>query len=131
MASDHDLLEDMTVLVIDDDHKSLRATQLVLQRLGASVIIASDGANGLTRATDTRPDIICAALRLPLLDGWRLLEVLREDTDLKTVPVVAFTSRADPVERNKAREAGFADYIEKPFTPAQITRVIKAIVAAS
>ncbi|MCI0710531.1 MAG: response regulator [Chloroflexi bacterium] len=130
MTSQHELLKGMTVLVIDNDQKSLRAAQLVLQRLGASVIASRDGANGLTKALDARPDIIFTELDLPLIDGWRLREELQLDVDLRLVPMIAFTTNANTFERNKVREVGFVDYIEKPFTPSQITRAINGIVAA-
>lgn len=129
MASQHELLRGKTVLVIDNDQKNLRSAQLILQRLDVHVITTTDGAAGLTRAREVAPDIIFTQLDAPLIDGWRLLEEVQADDDLTSVPVIAFTSNANTLERNKVKDVGFAGYIEKPFTPSQLTRVLNDIFA--
>lgn len=96
-----------------------------LQASGYGVLGAGDGAEGVEMARRERPDLILMDLHLPRMSGWEALQALQTDPDTSAIPVIAVT--AGDLDPARARAAGFADFIPKPF---QATRLISAIKTA-
>jgi DNA-binding response OmpR family regulator len=100
------------VLVIEDEPDLRRLLRIVLERGGYEMLEAADGRAGLRVMHDERPDLIILDIGLPVLDGWQVLERVRDVSD---VPVLLLTARALEAEKVRALHAGADDYVTKPF----------------
>jgi hypothetical protein len=94
---------------------------IVAQREGFRLEIATDGEAGLQAARRLRPDLVLLDMNLPLLDGTQLLQQLRADPVLASIPCVAISANAMATDIQHALDAGFTDYITKPF---EVSRVL-------
>ncbi|MBM7786740.1 response regulator [Tenggerimyces flavus] len=111
------------ILVIEDNAMNLKLVRDVLQYAGYEVVSARTGEEGLAAAERYEPDLVLMDLQLPGIDGTEALRRLREN-DERRVPVVAVTAFAMQADRDRAFEAGFDGYLEKPISiralPAQV-----------
>jgi DNA-binding response OmpR family regulator len=114
-----------TVLVIDDSETVRAAVTDRLQRGGYNVACAEDGREGLRRLYDIDPDVVLLDVVMPELDGWRTLELIR---DVSNVPVIMLTSRDSELERVRGLRGGADDYVGKPFSPAELSARIEAVL---
>lgn len=122
-----------TVLLVEDDPDLLRFAQVTLRLGGYRAVTATDGAAGLALARKTRPHLVLLDLRLPGLDGWQVLQGLREAPGLDAVPVVMLTASAGADDRDRALAAGVVDYLVKPVSAdsllATVARALESRVA--
>jgi DNA-binding response OmpR family regulator len=119
-----------TVLLVEDDPDLLRFAQVTLRLGGYRPVTASDGAAGLALARKVRPRLVVLDLRLPDLDGWQVLQALRETPGLATTPVLMLTASAGVEERDRALAAGVVDYLVKPVSAdALLDAVARALPA--
>jgi signal transduction histidine kinase/DNA-binding response OmpR family regulator len=100
-----------TVLVIDDDPVIQDLLSAFLGKEGYQVKIAKNGADGLDRAKEIRPDVITLDVDMPEMDGWSVLSMLKADHELAHIPVIMLTMIDD---RSKGYALGAAEYIMKP-----------------
>src|SRR3954447_3289161 len=98
------------VLVVDDDELIRAVLRRVLETSGATVREAETGEDGLRALYDGRPDVVVLDIGLPGLDGWQVLERIRQLTD---VPVVMLSAHDDELEKVRALHAGADDYVTK------------------
>src|SRR3954449_3938967 len=105
-------LDGAQVLVIDDDETIRAVVSRIVETAGATVTEAETGEDGLRALYDGRPDVVVLYIGLPGLDGWQVLERIRQLTDL---PVVMLSAHDDELEKVRALQAGADDYVTKPF----------------
>ena len=105
-------MSDPRVLVIDDDDDIRGLVRALLERSGATVRDAPNGKEGLREFHSWRPDLVILDVSMPELDGWNVLERIR---DMSDVPVMMLTARGDELERVRGLQAGADDYVVKPF----------------
>jgi DNA-binding response OmpR family regulator len=112
------------VLVIDDDPDMGELVGLVLKHAGYEVDLAYDGRQGLQRFAETPPDVVVLDVMMPGMDGWAVLQHLRE---VSRVPVVVITATGTQANERMSQHLGAADFITKPFRPRDLTsRVARA-----
>ncbi|MCB1997461.1 MAG: PAS-domain containing protein, partial [Rhodoferax sp.] len=104
------------VLYVEDN----AVNQLVMEgmlahRPGLDLVLADSAAAGLAQARSARPDLILMDIQLPGASGFDALADLRADPELRDIPVLAVSASAMPGDLQRAREAGFADYLTKPL----------------
>jgi len=104
-----------TVLIVDDEQDNLGVAEKILAFYGARVHTAKNGLEGMKVLETVTPTLILLDLSMPQMDGWQMLKALREDSRNTNVPVIALTAHAMPGDRERVLEAGFDDYITKPF----------------
>jgi CheY-like chemotaxis protein len=109
-----------TVLVVEDEETSRRILSLALQHQGRELIFARDGEEAVRMAGEALPDLIVMDMMLPKLDGFEATRRIRADPRLAAIPVIALTARTGDFDEHKAREAGCADYITKPYRIEQL-----------
>jgi DNA-binding response OmpR family regulator len=104
------------------------AVSMVLRRAGFDVVCASDGKNGLRLFHDERPDVVLLDLGLPALDGWEVLERIR---DLSDVPVMLVTAHGMETDKVRGLSLGADDYLTKPFGNAELVARVQALLRRS
>ena len=118
-----------SVLVIDDEPMVTRSCRRILTDAGYGVGIADTGQDGLSQAVGGDFDLVMADLRLPDLDGMELVRTLhRQRPEIAIIVITGYGSVASAVE---AVKLGVSDYIQKPFTPQQITDAIDQALSGS
>ena len=117
------------VLIIEDNEQNLYLTTFLLEQSGFKITAARSGPEGIALATLIQPDLILLDIQLPQMDGYAVAQALRQNPDLKDVPVVAVTSYAMVGDRERTLAAGCNGYIEKPINPdtfrSEIDRYLK------
>lgn len=105
----------MQVLLVDDDESTREAMKFFLENAGYHVEFASDGPTAVTQAQHLRPDVILLDIMMPGMDGYEVARILKSQKQLRQIPVIALTARAMSDDRQRARAAGFDDFLTKPF----------------
>lgn len=117
-----------TVLVIEDDPRSIRLMELILDSEGYDCLVARSGQEGLDLARTHRVDAIVLDLMLPEVDGLEVLRQLRKDPELAKVPVVITSARARPTTKEEASRLGADRYLTKPYRKAELLDVIASLL---
>jgi len=95
-----------TILIIDDQPFFITMQQNMLQRQGYRVVSASNGTEGLAQAKKHRPDIVLLDVEMPDVDGIEVCRQMKEDPDLKHIPVIILTATQDPKLNERSFKAG-------------------------
>ncbi len=119
----------MKILVIDDSDAIRTILRNMLVSEGYDVVVASDGEEGLARAKEERPDLVITDVLMPGMDGFQLLQAIRNDEDLWDVPVVFYTGKyLEEEDRNLAVQIGVSRYLMKPLDAEQLLSVVKEVL---
>ncbi len=102
------------ILLIEDNEMNLDMLSRRLERRGYEVIIAIDGAQGVQRVRDDKPDLVLMDMSLPVMDGWEATRRIKSDTTIQHIPIIALTAHAVSGDREKALAAGCDEYESKP-----------------
>jgi DNA-binding response OmpR family regulator len=113
------------VLVVDDDDDIRQLVVTLLQRAGITVHDAANGREGLREFHSWRPDLVVLDVSMPELDGWNVLDRIR---DMSAVPVLMLTARGDELERVRGLQAGADDYVVKPFGKQELVARVQALL---
>jgi two-component system phosphate regulon response regulator PhoB len=117
------------ILVVEDEKDVVDLLSLNLRKAGGFVVSsASDGATGLTKARDEKPDFIILDLMLPKMSGLEVCKILKTDAATRQIPVLMLTAKAEEIDRIVGLELGADDYVVKPFSPREVILRIKAIL---
>ncbi len=103
------------VLIVDDDREITRAISLRLSKAGFTPTLAYDGQEGLEIAQRQPPDAIVMDLRMPVMDGFTLLERLQNSVHTRNIPAIILSADAADRARLKALRAGATQFVEKPY----------------
>jgi DNA-binding response OmpR family regulator len=113
------------VLVVEDDQDIRLGIGTVLSRAGFDVVKAADGKEGLRAFHGARPDLIVLDIGLPALDGWAVLERIR---DLSDVPVLILTAHSQESDKVRGLNGGADDYLTKPFGNQELAARVEALL---
>lgn len=117
------LLGGSKILVIEDEPDIARAVVALLERSGYQVILSADGHAGLRMLHSVRPHLVILDIGLPGMDGWNVLERIR---DLTTVPILLVTARTQEGDKVRGLQAGADDYLTKPFSNRELVARVEA-----
>ncbi len=112
-------------LIVDDEKLILISTRIVLESVGFKIVTAASGEEALVIARAAQPGLILLDIMMPGIDGWETLSRLKEDPELKEIPVIIFTAREHSRGRQLAREMGAVDYFQKPFEPDELIDIVE------
>ncbi len=112
------------ILVIDDETPIRENLVRFLALEGHTVLQAVDGRAGLEAIRSHRPDFILCDVMMPLLDGFQVLEATQADPDLKGIPFVFLSARAEPEKLEAALQQGASGYVTKPFNLAHLRQLL-------
>jgi hypothetical protein len=117
-----------TILIADDYDDNRELLRLVLAVEGYRVREARDGRECVESARAETPDLALIDLSMPQLDGWGALEQMRADPRTRAIPCVAVTAFAAEQDRRRALDAGFDDYISKPFRARDLLELVARLL---
>jgi len=127
----------MRILVVEDNVDSRRILVYRLRRLGEfDIVEASNGLEALGLVRDQIPDLIFMDLKMPVMDGWEAVRVIRTEYAHSRIPIIAITAQAMAGDERKALAAGCDEYLAKPIVDAKVIaekmeRVLRAAGARS
>ncbi len=113
------------ILAVDDEPRVLDFIRLSLERAGYDVLEAMDGLEALQKVREELPDLVLLDVGLPQLDGFEVLKLIRE---VSQVPVIMVTVRGEEADKIRGLELGADDYVTKPFNPNELLARIKAVL---
>lgn len=116
------------ILVIEDNPANLELAQYLLEHRGHTVLLATDGQQGVNVARSERPELVICDLQMPVLDGYGVLAQLKGDEAMRGTPVVAVTAFSMSGDEEKVRQAGFDGYFSKPIEPETFVQRIEAFL---
>jgi CheY-like chemotaxis protein len=119
------LMDNRTVLVIEDDERNMKLVRSLLLLEKYDVLEAQDAERGIHLAREHHPDLILMDIQLPGMDGLTATHSIKADDCLKDIPIVALTSYAMKGDEEKAAVAGCAGYITKPIDTRSFMQTIQ------
>ena len=114
------------IVVMDDDAGTRMLVTQVLKKDGYDVLAAADGEKGLELIKAHRPDLVVSDVQMPLMDGFQVLEHVRNDADIAATPVILLTSLAERSHMRLGMTTGADDYLTKPFEPQELQEAVNA-----
>lgn len=124
-AADKDQAMAKTVLIVEDNELNMKLFHDLLEAHGYATLQTRDGMEALKIARQEKPDLILMDIQLPEVSGLEVTKWIKEDDDLKRIPVIAVTAFAMKGDEEKIREGGCEDYIAKPISIAKFLDTVK------
>ena len=115
-----------TILVVEDDPAMLVAFQEVLEGAGYEVVVAANGQDALSWLDDHKPDLILSDISMPVMDGFKLFEAVREIPGGAMIPFIFLTARGTREDIFDGKRRGADDYITKPVTTQELLSAVNA-----
>lgn len=117
------------VLIVEDSPTMRQLIVFALKRIrGLNIVEAGDGVDGLKKLSAAKFDIIFTDINMPIMDGLKLVSLVRSDANYKTVPIVIITTEGASEDKERALALGANDYITKPIQTTQILDVAKRLL---
>jgi CheY-like chemotaxis protein len=116
------------VLVVEDNALNMKLFRIILGQAGYDVMEAVDAETALRIAREQTPHLILMDIQLPGMDGLEAMYILKQDENLREVPVVAVTSYAMPGDQERAVAAGCRGYVSKPIDTRHFVEYISRFV---
>ena len=107
--------KDLKVLLVEDFEDTLLFMRLALEDHGFIVFEAENGQSAVENANREKPDVILMDLTMPLMDGFAAAKLIRQNEQLKNVPIIAITAHQETDFRSDAKASGFDAYVTKPI----------------
>ena len=119
-------MEQKIVLYIEDNYHNRRIVRKILQTRGYTLIEAQDGIVGLAMVRKLKPPLVLLDIGLPGMDGLEVVGHIKEDTELRDIPVIALTASAMRGDRERFLKAGCDDYLSKPVQAMKLIDTVAA-----
>jgi two-component system, chemotaxis family, chemotaxis protein CheY len=117
------------VLIVEDSPTMRQLISFALKRLrGVRIVEANDGVDGLKKLSSERFDLILTDINMPIMDGLKLVSLVRNDASYKDTPIIVITTEGALEDRERALALGANDYITKPIQPNRILDVARALL---
>ena len=117
------------VLIVEDNDLNMKLFNDLLEAHGYATLQTRDGIEALKMAREHRPDLILMDIQLPEISGLEVTKWLKEDDDLRAIPVIAVTAFAMKGDEEKIRSGGCEAYIAKPISVASFLRTVERFLA--
>lgn len=116
---------DATILIVENEVNNRRLIEQILGFAGYHYVSATNGLEALDLLDRTQVNLVLLDLSMPILDGYRTSELIRQRRDTTTLPVIAVTAHAMSDDRDLALRSGCNDYLTKPFRPAELLGIVE------
>ncbi len=121
----------LVVMVVDDSITVRKVTTRLLERNGYKVLTAKDGVDAMGQLQEVVPDMMLLDIEMPRMDGFELATHMRNDAELKHVPIIMITSRTGDKHRERAQQIGVNNYLGKPYQENDLLDSIQRIIGVS
>ena len=118
-----------TILVVEDNELNMKLFHDLLEAHGYSILQTRDGMEALKLARQHKPDLILMDIQLPEVSGLEVTKWIKEDDDLKSIPIIAVTAFAMKGDEEKIREGGCEAYIAKPISVANFLETVQRFLS--
>jgi len=108
------------ILIVDDDPNAVEILTLMLEREGYGCVSAASGAAALQRVHEQAVDVILLDVMMPEMDGLQVCERLRQDNELRQIPVILLTAKDDMETRSRGMALGVSEYLTKPVNKREL-----------
>ncbi len=117
-----------TIMTVDDSPSMRMLLKAALTDLGYKVLEAEDGIEALERLGGVEPDLLITDINMPRLDGFGLIEKVREQDRHRNLPILVLTTESSDEKKQRARSAGATGWIVKPFHPDKLAAAIRRVL---
>lgn len=118
-----------TILVVDDDSTVRSALKRIFESDGYNVLTAADGTQLSQVLDEAKLELIVLDIGLPWINGYELAKLLKENDELKKVPIVFISARTSEMDVKRGFQVGADDYIKKPFDVEEIKKTVKTLLS--
>ncbi len=116
------------VLVVDDERPVVMVIETNLKIAGYEVLTAYNGREALEKMRSERPDCVVLDVMMPEMNGWQVLEEIRDDEDLCDTQVIMLTAMVDDADISRGYELGVDLYLTKPFEPEELLEFVGRVI---
>ena len=119
------------VVCVEDESEIIDLIRLILGRKGFDLTGATGGLEGLETIRRVKPDLVLLDLMMPDMDGWEVYQQMKADPELKNIPVIVVTAKAQSIDKILGLHiAKVDDYVTKPFGPQELLQSVERVLAA-
>ena len=119
----------MKVVCIEDEPEMIELIKLILGRRNFELIGAVGGREGLGTVRKVKPDLVLLDLMMPDMDGWEVYQQMKADDELKNIPVIVVTAKAQSIDKVLGLHiAKVDDYVTKPFGPQELLQSVNRVL---
>lgn len=115
-----------TILLIEDSDDIRETTAEILELAGYKVFMAENGKIGVDMAQSQKPDLVICDIMMPVLDGYGVLHIFNQNTDLQNIPFIFLTAKTDRADLRKGMEMGADDFLTKPFQDIELLNAVES-----
>jgi two-component system, cell cycle response regulator DivK len=116
------------VLIVEDNDLNMKLFNDLLEAHGYSTLKSRSGLEGFELARRHRPDLVLMDIQLPEVSGIDIIKLLKEDEDLRAIPVIAITAFAMKGDEERIRESGCEGYLSKPISVAKFVETVRSFI---
>jgi len=117
------------ILIVEDSPTMRQLLVFALKRLkGADIVEAQDGMDGLRKVTSDHFDLALIDINMPVMDGLKLINLIREEDELRSMPIVVITTEGAREDRDRALALGANEYLTKPIQANRVLSVAKGLL---
>jgi len=121
--------EKRTVVCVEDEPEMIDLVKLILGRKGFELVGAVGGREGLETVRKLKPDLVLLDLMMPDMDGWEVYQQMKADDELKNIPVIVVTAKAQSIDKVLGLHiAKVDDYVTKPFGPQELLQSVNKVL---
>ena len=119
------------VVCVEDEPEIIDLIRLILGRKGFDLTGATGGLEGLEAIRRVKPDLVLLDLMMPDMDGWEVYQQMKADPELKNIPVIVVTAKAQSIDKILGLHiAKVDDYVTKPFGPQELLQSVERVLQA-
>ncbi|MEA3340333.1 MAG: response regulator [Chloroflexota bacterium] len=117
------------VVCVEDELEMIDLVKLILGRKGFDLVGAVGGREGLETVREIKPDLVLLDLMMPDMDGWEVYQQMKADNELKDIPVIVVTAKAQSIDKVLGLHiAKVDDYVTKPFGPQELLQSVNKVL---
>ena len=117
----------MKILIVEDNEMNRDMLSRRLLKKGFEIILAVDGAEGVEKTINEKPDLVLMDMSLPVIDGWEATKNLKANNETAKIPIIALTAHAMAQDKEKALAAGCDEYDTKPIEENRLLSKISSL----
>ena len=123
------MADNKRVLVVEDSPAMRQLIRFALNKVeGLEVLEANDGVDGLSKLTGKKFDLLVVDINMPIMDGLKLIDMVRKNVEHKDVPILIITTESAEEDRQRAMALGVDEYLTKPVQSGQIVESAKKLL---